>query len=116
MNFENETFTVIDDEGNEIVCDILFTFESEQFNKCYVIYTDNSRDADGNVIVHASNYSDDSDALMPIETDEEWDLIAQVMDDIQGSIQDMPDEVAMDEDQYEAFIQNMITEIEAKHE
>ena len=40
----NNTFKVINDEGKEIVCDILFTFDSEETKKSYIVYTDNSKD------------------------------------------------------------------------
>ena len=38
------TFKVINDEGQEIVCDILFTFDSDETKKSYIVYTDNSKD------------------------------------------------------------------------
>ena len=31
-------FTVINEEGQEIECEILFTFDSDKFEKSYVIY------------------------------------------------------------------------------
>ena len=45
----NNTFKVINDEGKEIVCDILFTFDSEETKKSYIVYTDNSKDEAGNI-------------------------------------------------------------------
>ena len=39
---ENNTFKVINEEGREIVCDILFTFDSEETNKSYIVYTPHS--------------------------------------------------------------------------
>ena len=36
MNKEN-TFTVIDDEGKEVVCEVLFTFESDETKKNYIV-------------------------------------------------------------------------------
>ena len=46
---EKKNFTVIDDKGNQVICEPLFTFESEETGKQYVVYTDNSRDDKGNV-------------------------------------------------------------------
>ena len=37
-------FTLIDEEGKEVVYDVLFTFDSEETNKSYIVYTDNSTD------------------------------------------------------------------------
>lgn len=47
-------FTVINDEGKEVECEILFTFDSEETKKSYMVYTDNTTDKDGNVKVYAS--------------------------------------------------------------
>ena len=33
-------FTMIDEKGNEIVYDVLFTFESEETNKNYICFRD----------------------------------------------------------------------------
>ena len=39
------SFKYVNEEGKEIVCDILFTFDSDETKKSYIVYTDNSRDA-----------------------------------------------------------------------
>jgi uncharacterized protein YrzB (UPF0473 family) len=38
MEHGQENITVVDDDGNEQLCEILFTFESDEFNKSYVLY------------------------------------------------------------------------------
>ena len=53
---EKQKFIVLDDKGKQIECEPLFTFESEETKKNYVVYTDNSKDKDGNVRVFASIY------------------------------------------------------------
>ena len=35
---ETNTITVVDEQGNEQLCEILFTFESDEFGKSYVLY------------------------------------------------------------------------------
>ena len=58
-NTENEKrafFTVIDEKGQKIMCEVLFTFESDETKKNYIVYTDNSLDENGNVKVYASIY------------------------------------------------------------
>ena len=64
-------FTLIDEEGKEVVYDVLFTFDSEETNKSYIVYTDNTLDEDGNIQVYASTYQKGegtSAKLDPIET------------------------------------------------
>lgn len=84
MNKEN-TFTVLDNEGKEITCEVLFTFESDETKKNYIVYTDNSLDEAGNIKVYASIFdpSKDTTELMPIETEREWKIIETILESIQ---------------------------------
>ncbi len=65
---------VIDDDGNELEFDVLFTFDSEDTGKKYVLYYDAE---DENPQVYSSIY-DDEGHLYPIETPDEWDMIEEV--------------------------------------
>ena len=56
MANENLSFTVINSDGFEVECEVLFTFESEETGKNYIVYTDNTVDEDGNTKVYASIY------------------------------------------------------------
>ncbi len=84
MNKEN-TFKVIDKEGKEIEFEVLFTFESNETNKNYMVYTDNSKDEKGNIRVFASvfNPSDEPLELLPVETEREWKIIETILDSVQ---------------------------------
>lgn len=85
MEHGEKQITVIDENGNEQLCEVLFTFESEEFNKSYVLYypigADN--DDDEEMEIHASSFSPSADGedgeLEPIETEEEWDLIEEML-------------------------------------
>jgi len=80
---ENENrLTFIDEEGNEILCEILFTFESKEFNKNYVLFYPVAGEED-DIEVMAASYlpGEEGDGeLQAIETDEEWDMIEKVLD------------------------------------
>ena len=82
---ENKKFIILDDEGKEVECEPLFTFESEETNKQYVVYTDNSKDKDGNIRVFASIYkvTDKGGELLPIKTNKEWKVIETILESIQ---------------------------------
>ena len=82
---EKKKFSVLDENGKEIICEPLFTFESEETKKQYVVYTDNSYDEDGNVRVFASIYkmNDKGGELLPIKTDKEWKVIETILESIQ---------------------------------
>jgi uncharacterized protein YrzB (UPF0473 family) len=84
---EKMTFMVYDDEGKEVECEVLFTFESDITKKNYIIYTDDTLDEEGNTMVFASIYNPEEDetVLLPIETDEEWELVETILEDLQNA-------------------------------
>lgn len=85
---KKNSFTMIDENGNEIVYDVLFTFESEETHKNYIVYTDNTKDAEGNVEVYASIYdpNDPHSKLDAIETDKEWKVIETILETLQEEV------------------------------
>ncbi len=78
---QDSTFTIVNDNGEEIKCEILFTYEDEKTKKNYIAYTDNTLDDEGNTKVYASifNPEEENPVLLPIETDEEWKLIEGIL-------------------------------------
>ena len=84
MNKEN-TFKVIDKDGNEIDFEVLFTFESDETKKNYMVYTDNSKDDNGNTRVYASVFKPDAEPLelLPVETEREWKIIETILSSIE---------------------------------
>ena len=85
---EENTFKVINDRGKEIMCDILFTFDSEETKKSYIVYTDNSKDESGNIQVYASIYdpNQEDQKLEPITTEQEWKVIETILNTLQEEI------------------------------
>lgn len=82
---EKNVFTVLDENGKEVVCEVLFTFDSEETKKSYIVYTDNTTDEEGNVKVYASIFDPKADSmeLMPIESDREWKIVETILESIQ---------------------------------
>ena len=82
---EKQKFVVLDEKGKKVECEPLFTFESEETKKQYVVYTDNSTDKNGNVRVFASiyNVTDKGGELLPIKSDKEWKVIETILESIQ---------------------------------
>ena len=63
----HEHITIVDEEGNEILHEVLFTFESEDYNKSYVL-------------CYPAGIPDGTEGqLNPIETEAEWDMIEEVL-------------------------------------
>ena len=79
---EDKTLRVIDEQGNEMDYEIVLTFKSDQTGKSYVVYKEPG-DSDE---VYAASYDEtetDGGNLNPIETDEEWDIIEEVLETFQ---------------------------------
>ncbi len=82
---EKQKFVVLAENGKKMECEPLFTFESEETKRQYVVYTDNTLDEKGNVRVYASiyNVSDKGSQLLPIKSEKEWKIIETILESIQ---------------------------------
>lgn len=87
---QNVHFNAITPEGMLVECETLFTFESTETGRSYIVYTDNTTDEDGSTTVYASIYdpaavkfNENSGlaalSLIPIETEEEWLIVEQIL-------------------------------------
>ncbi len=93
MNEEKKgVFTIVNDKGEEIECEILFTFDSDETKKSYIVYTDNTTDEEGSIRVFASVFdpTGTNPDLLPIETEKEWLVIENIL----ASVQEKIDEAA----------------------
>lgn len=81
MEKENQLIYV-DEKGDEILCEILFTFDSKEFGKNYVLFYPIEKAEDEEIEIMAAAYAPTNNGdgeLIPIETDEEWALIEDVL-------------------------------------
>lgn len=89
MEHGQEHITVVDENGNEQLFEVLFTFDSEEFGKSYVLYfpVGAEEDEEGEIEIHASSFTETADSdspvgggeLKPVETDAEWDMIEEML-------------------------------------
>lgn len=86
MKDEIMTFKVLDENNKEIECEVLFTFESDETGKNYIVYTDNTIDDEGNTKVYASIYNpnEEETKLLPIESEKEWKIIETILEELQN--------------------------------
>ena len=82
---EKMTFKVTNEEGKEVEYEVLFTFDSDETKKSYMVYTDDSKDENGNTRVFASAYvqGEEETELLPIETEKEWKIIETILKELQ---------------------------------
>ena len=85
MENQKMTFKILGEDGREIECEVLFTFESDETKKNYIVYTDNTLDEQGNTEVYASIYNpnEENTNLIPIETEKEWKIIETILEELQ---------------------------------
>lgn len=72
---DTNSLYVTDENGAEKRMEILFTFEDEEKGNAYVVFQDPDQD-EGEV--YASRYDDEGN-LLPIESDEEWAMVEEVI-------------------------------------
>ncbi|WP_368652162.1 DUF1292 domain-containing protein [Ornithinibacillus sp. 4-3] len=85
MSLEAKERIIIPDEnGEEHLFEVLFSFDVDATQKTYIAVTPVEQGEDEEVEVFAFRYElkneDDNDlALFPIESDEEWDLVEEML-------------------------------------
>ena len=82
------TFKAVNDKGVEVQYEVLFTFESDETGKNYIVYTDDTIDDAGNVKVYASTYTAEGEKynLSAIETEKEWKVIETILNELQANL------------------------------
>lgn len=82
-NYDEEYVTIVDENGNEELYQILFTFDSEDFGKSYVLLYPAGVTDDEDVEIQAYSFVENKEGgsgdLLPIETTEEWDMVEEVL-------------------------------------
>ena len=90
MDKSTGKFTIKTSEGKELECEVLFTFDSDETKKSYIVFTDNTLDESGNIKVYANTYdpSGKLDDLGVIESEKEWQMIENLLTSLQEKIGD----------------------------
>lgn len=81
---EKERIVIPDENGDEHLFEVLFTFDVEENGKSYMVLEPvGASEEDEEVEVFAFRFEDGEDeedlALFPIETDEEWDMVEEML-------------------------------------
>lgn len=75
----DRTITIVNEDGKEIKCEILFTYFSEEFNHHYVVFkAPEGNNAGAAIYVEEEN---GQGRLDQIENDEEWAMLEEVLND-----------------------------------
>lgn len=97
MEHGQDTMTIVDEDGTEHVCEVILTFESEDYGKSYVLYhvlgQEENEDDDEIVTIHASSFKpgkegEEDGELSPIDDDEEWEMIQETFNTFQDEAEE----------------------------
>ena len=81
INNEEELLTLFDEEGNEVLYRKLVSFFHTGFEKEYVILAEEGSDEEEEIelipMINVPDSEGEGGKLIPIETDEEWDMIEE---------------------------------------
>ncbi|RXI99957.1 DUF1292 domain-containing protein [Anaerobacillus alkaliphilus] len=90
-NTERERIIIPDENGDEHLFEVLFTFDVEETSKSYMVLiaVGEEESEDEEAEVHAFRFEetgegDDDLQLFPIETDEEWDMVEEMLNTFQA--------------------------------
>ena len=85
---KENTFKMVTEDGKEVTCNVLFTFDSEETKKSYIAYTDNTTDENGSIKVYASTYDPSGEdlSLKPLTDEKEWKVINSILSSIQEKV------------------------------
>ncbi|TFJ94032.1 DUF1292 domain-containing protein [Lentibacillus salicampi] len=80
---ENERIIIPDENGEEHLFEVLFTFDVDQTGNSYVAVVPAEQKEDEEVEVYAFRFEeqakDDDLSLFPIESDEEWGMVEEML-------------------------------------
>lgn len=83
INNEEELLTLFDEEGNEVLYRKVLEFYNPQFEKSYVILAEEGADDEDEIelipMINEPNENGDGGKFLPVETDEEWDMIEEIV-------------------------------------
>ncbi|MBA1394418.1 DUF1292 domain-containing protein [Lactobacillus sp. XV13L] len=98
QQMENDDREIIlsDDQGHQEAYRILFTFDSQDYGKSYVLMYRAAAEEEDEIEIQAFSYTPDENGdvtsgdLTPIEDDAEWEMVQEVLNTFSAT--DQPDE------------------------
>lgn len=79
---EKERIIIPDENGEEHLFDVLFTFDVDETNQSYLAVVPAEQAENEEVEVYAFRYEEDENdefTLYPIEDDNEWDMVEEML-------------------------------------
>lgn len=87
MMYKDEILLIPDENGEEKEYAILLTFDIESKNRSYVLYTDYTKDEEGNLKIFASIYGEEWN-LSPLVDSDEIEFINNYIKELEADVKD----------------------------
>ena len=87
---------VTNDQGEEFVCDILFTHEHQGKNYVVFEFVDSKEIS---AAIYVPGKDEGEGTFLDIETDEEWEMLDEVLADYMDSLEDEEDDEELEEEE-----------------
>ena len=87
--FKDKKIPFTTNTGEEVQCDVLFTFDDIVKGNSYVIFTDNKENEKGELQVYSSKFvinEDDSVSLFDVTDEEDIEIVNQIIKLVQTQI------------------------------
>ncbi|MDR0899559.1 MAG: DUF1292 domain-containing protein [Lactobacillaceae bacterium] len=85
---EEDYVTLTDEQGNEVLYEVLLTFHSDEYGKDYILLSEpgvaeNDPEQETEILAFTFEPNDEPESeegeLTPIEDEEEWNMVAEVL-------------------------------------
>lgn len=81
---EEDYFTISDENGEEVVCEVIHRFEMEESGKSYILYMCGDQEEIGEIFAAAYVAGENGEVqdLLPIDSDEEWAKVEEELESL----------------------------------
>ena len=76
----------IEKNGQEVECDLLFTFDSPDTGRAYMVYTDHTKDAEGRNTLYIMYYDPVLEKIGEVTNEKELEMVNKVIEQIRDEI------------------------------
>ena len=72
---------VLDNDGNEVECQVLFVLKSNETNKNYIVYSDTIKNNNDEYYIHIGSFDPTCKTvkIKPIKNDKEWNTVSGIL-------------------------------------
>ncbi|MBS7360700.1 MAG: DUF1292 domain-containing protein [Oscillospiraceae bacterium] len=75
-------FSMVNENGEEVKYETLFTFVAPDGEREFIVYTDNGTDEDGLTNIFSAILVEDGTGMLPIESDEDLEMVQTVINSL----------------------------------